>query len=68
VFGYIVLCKLVALLNVLLGLIGSDLLEMVVGVENWAGTRAAKGQQEDTVDAETEEKRRKMRIGHSMLL
>jgi hypothetical protein len=40
VLGDIILCKLLALVDILLGLVGSNLLKMSVGVEDGAGTRS----------------------------
>jgi hypothetical protein len=68
VFGYIFLCKLLALLNVLLSLVGSDLFKMVVGIKNRARTRARDRQEEEARDAQTEEEGRTTRIGHTVLL
>jgi hypothetical protein len=56
VFWDVILCKLLAFLNVLFRLIGSNLLKMVVGIEDWARARAPQGKEEDTTDAEREKK------------
>jgi hypothetical protein len=42
VFWDIILCKLLAFLNVLFSSIGANLLQMVVGIEDWARARTPK--------------------------